>query len=150
MFEDKNTWVHYLRGSAYALRLAIGNAKNHFGYRYNERAVKVLRLILPYCLHPIKNKPELLIWLNRDYKPLGILPFKLWVRYEEFPWMHVSADNPNIAHLLNIKSIKKSIKEEIYTTYWLFDDFTAPWNGSKEAQKLLQLIEATYTEEESL
>jgi hypothetical protein len=130
--DNKKAWEHYILGAKYALQAALGTKMLNLRNNYNRRAVEALRVILPYCLHYVEN-PDTLIWLNRDYKPLGVLPFEEWVDYEAFPWLHVAKNDPAISHLLNIKNYD--------SCFFLFEDGTAPWLGKDHALRLLKLIQ---------
>lgn len=87
-------------------------------------------------LHPMRAFPDKYIWLNRDYKPLGCLPYGKWVDYGLFTWLHVAKDDPRIAHLSCLKNNDNYI--------FLFDDGNAPAYEKKYAERLLGLLEQIF------
>jgi len=93
--------------------------------RITSATVNILRPMLPYCLHPLDSfAPSPLIWLNRNYKPLGTMSGH--ANYHEYPWLHVDRDDPFIAKLLPYcREIVGLARQPIF---FLYDDFTAPRN----------------------
>ena len=140
--DKKDIWVRYLMGVSSALSTACGltNMYGSEAYRgtYSKKAVESLRPFLPYCLHPVGDGADF-IWLNREYKPLHVMPYEEWVDYKEFPWLHVRKDDPRIAELLTQCNW-------VCDLYFLFDDGNPPWAGKKEAIRLLGMIEDTLFE----
>ena len=142
-------WLKYLEGAAYALRFVIGthaiNGGRVYGSRsYNKRAAEALRGVLPYCLHPSGSGDDApLIWLNRDYKPLGVLPFSDHVEYADFPWMHVARDAPEIMPLL--AECKQVIAFcDAPPIFYLYDDMTSPVLGKANAERLIGLMDLVF------
>ena len=138
-------FVKYLEGAAIALRCAIGSHEamggRVHGRRYDGRAVEALRGVLPYCLHPASsgdNAP--FVWLNRDYKPLGVLPFNEFVTYSDFPWMHVCKEDPRIAFILS-ECKRCNAFCDGHPIFYLYDDATSPRRGKANATRLLGIIE---------
>lgn len=138
----------HLKSAAAALRCCIGwqhiNGNAMFGRnRFSTRAAECLRPFLPYCLHPVDDGSGRLIWLNRDYKPLGV-SHAGHVDYEDFARLHVDAADDVVARLR--KAVQKGEQDRCRFVFddgrtYLFDDSTAPWLGSSNAQRLLALIE---------
>lgn len=139
-------WVKCLTGTAYALRNAIGSHTidgypDIQGSPYSKRAVRALRGVLPYCLHPIKDTDgEQLIWLNRDYKPLGLMPYEDWVEYADFRWLHVHRNDARIRNLL-VSCAQTPATRGGGGVFYLFNDLTAPTNGKARAKALLAKID---------
>ena len=139
-------WVKYLTGAAYALRNAIGSHTadgypDIQGSPYSKRAVRALRGVLPYCLHPIgEENGKQFIWLNRGYKPLGVMPYPEWVDYAEFTWLHVDRNDERIQGLLG-SCLHVHASSESGGIFYLFNDWTAPTNGKRCAQELLAKID---------
>ena len=128
-------WVNYLIGSTCALRTALGLGDLRYRTGFSQRAVQSLRGILPYCLHEVSKCPDVYIWLNRDYKPLGILPFNNWTNYEDFTWVHVYKVDPSIHAALQImRYIPKA-------GYFFYNDETSPFFSKKHATSLLYYME---------
>lgn len=137
-------WQVFLRGSIYALVSALGGDGTFYGpgeqctrvheRGYSARAVRSIMGVLPYCLHPVGDS---LIWLNRDYKPIGVLPYGLWVKYEDFPWLHVRKDSPDIQQLL-------AECQQHHGVYYFYGDATDPRNGKKHATELLRKMRMPY------
>ncbi len=134
-------WTYYVRGAVYTLGSILAGTRDmraDAGYGYSTRAAKAARALLPYALNPLRddNDPKL-IWLNRDYKPLGVLPYGDFVNYWDFPHLHVSRSDPLIQPLLRVC-------KDHGGQFYLFDDRTSP-DGSKAAAKrllgLLQLVD---------
>jgi hypothetical protein len=96
----------------------------HPAYQYPPRSRRALRPFLPYCLHEAGEvREDAFIWLNRDYKPLGIATNER-VDYGKYPWLHVSKDE-SVA---------------IRGRFWLFGDLNPPWDSKKDAERLLSLM----------
>lgn len=137
-------WKRHVESSAIALRLAIGSPRCQYGslyLRYNKQAVGAMRCILPYCLHPVRDGDDApLIWLNRDYKPLGIAKYSEWVVYNEFPWLHVAIDDPQIAALLKECRLVRAFSDA-NPVFYLRDDASSPTIGKEHARRLLRLLE---------
>lgn len=135
MFEFKRQWANHIAGTFRALSIAAGTSSlyGHPG-RFNRKAVEALRLVIPYCLHPAGDEDDTLIWLNRDYKPLGTL--LAHADYEKFPSVHADPRDPAISKLLReAKSLH--VFADGGFVYWLFDDSTAPWKGKQHSVALL-------------
>lgn len=128
-------WIKYLEGAAVALQAAMGFRLYPFEESYNKRAAAALSAMLPYCLLPVSG-PGRFIWVNRDFKPLGVGPYLNSVHYESFPWMHVSGNDPLLAGLFAHLNIPSDYRDSIY----LFSENDAPWNSKKNAEKLLVLL----------
>ena len=99
-------WPQALEAAIYALTSALDESR---------RGSKIARFLapsaplLPYCLHPVDDE-QTLIWLNRAYKPLGVMTLtREWVRYAEYPWLHVAPSDPRISRLLTIHCQKTRV-----------------------------------------
>ncbi len=141
---DNSMWKRHVEGAAISLRLAIGSPSRQYGglyLRYNRQAVGALKCILPYCLHPVRAGDDApLIWLNRDYKPLGIAQYSEWVDYNKFPWLHVAIDDPQIAALLKECRIVRLFSDG-NPAFYLRNDASSPTIGKEHARRLLRLLE---------
>lgn len=132
-------WPRHVEAAAHALRCAIGLA-DMYGTpgsgceRYSVQAVKALRPLLPYALHPVDDGA--LIWLNRDYKPLGITRLFPWVDYLAFPSLAVNASDPAVT------AVRSRIARPDDQVLYLFDDGCPPWAGRRHALRLLGIVEA--------
>jgi hypothetical protein len=99
-----NQWIDHVAGATSALRCAMGEVDAQGCARperaFSRRAVEALRVVLPYCLAPVdactRAGTDTLIWLNRDYKPLGC-PDTGFYRYEEHTHVQVNAAHPAVA-----------------------------------------------------
>jgi hypothetical protein len=114
-------WRQILTSATKALYSAMGNPDE--GYHFSQRAAKALRPYLPYCLQQVDDRT--FIWVNRDYKPLGIIP-EDYVDYHDYPWLVVGAAEPVAA----------------MGWIYLFDDGCPPWRNRKTAERLIRLIDA--------
>ena len=93
------------------------------GYkRFQKKSVWALRAFLPYYLHEADERN--FIWVNRDYKPLGIVTEE-WIDYMQFPWLHVQADEP-------VASLGR---------FCLFEG-REPWESRACANWLIRMIES--------
>lgn len=130
-------WLSYVYGATASLRCACGITNMHdspaYLGSYSKKAVESLRSLLPYCLHPVTD--DVLIWLNREYKPLGVLPYGRWVDYQAFSWVHVRKDDLRLASLLPLCELVHR------DTYYLFLDGNPPWNCKRDALRLLRMLE---------
>lgn len=142
--KKESMWERYVDGAACALRLAIGSPDYRYGgsyRRYDRQAVGALKCILPYCLHPLRAGDDApLIWLNREYKPLGIDTYSEWVDYNEFTWLHVAIDDPKIAALLK-ECRHVRLFSDGNPAFYLRNDASSPTNGKEHARRLLRLLE---------
>ena len=139
MTEEKRLWVNYLVGARRALSAAAGTSSLCGHARpFNRRAVESLRIVIPYCLHPISDQDDTLIWLNRDYKPLGTLVAH--ADYEKFSTVHADPRDPAIAKLLQ-EPISRGVFTKDGFAYWLFDDLTAPSRGKQHAAALVAKLD---------
>jgi hypothetical protein len=98
------------------------------------RAVEATRVVLPYVLHPLDDTK--LVWLNRDYKPLGVLPYGTWVNYADFPTLHVERSNPAVQAIWD-RPRPLPTDELVY----LFHDTDAPWIERGYSLRLLARID---------
>lgn len=103
-------------------------------------AVRGLRPFLPYVIHPTHIGH---LWLNRDYKPLGVAVGVDggWVRYEDFPSHRVIALEATVA-AVSMKRLVSQFRDLEGDTFYLFDDATAPWDSVHDARKLLDKLDA--------
>jgi hypothetical protein len=94
-------------------------------------------LNFPYCLHRVDgNNSDRLIWLNREYKPLG-MPRKGWVDYSEYHDFQVSLYDARIIKLLPALSL-------VDGNYYFYNDGNHPRYdraAMSRYAKLLGLIE---------
>ena len=133
-------WKHYLKGAEAALATAIGDRR--YGRRYNRQAVESLRGVLPYCLHPASfGDSSTLIWLNRDYKPLGVFAGYGRVNYMEFPWLHVDRESQDISALLKKCKVVSGALCGGEKIYYLYSDRISPEVSKGTATMLLCLIQ---------
>jgi len=144
-----NAWKLYVNAGLRALRQALGSdgmyGRDLRFLGYSKRATEALRVALPYCLHPVDETDAggPLIWLNRNYKPLGVhsdtggmgcglFPF---VDYRDFPQVHIARDHPAARHLFDVLSPNRR------NCVYLFADLTAPWYRQTNALRLARLLE---------
>lgn len=124
----KPTWEIILASSAEALRKVTPNPNPSLyePLRFQKKSIWALRPFIPYCLRSVNDKT--FIWLNRDYKPLGIATksYDVFVDYMQLPWLHVQANEPVAAR----------------GDFWLFDDSCPPWNSKAHANRLILLIDS--------
>lgn len=136
------TWVHHLRIARQALRDVLLTYPR--GRRLSEARRTALRPLLPYCLHRVGPDSDALVWLNRDYAPLGVVktsgPLGVpdRVDYAAFQHLHVRPADPVVAAVQQAATRTGTADKG----FWLFDDGCAPWNGRAHAEDLLQLIES--------
>lgn len=93
-------------------------------------SIMKLRRDLPYVIGDTElNKTQILI--NRHYLPLGSNPpdNATWVRYEDFPQIHVRLTPEQIANVVDRPHGRA-----------LFDDGCAPWHGRPEATTYLDRL----------
>jgi len=123
-------WKRIVLGSVFSMRGCAGcfypNARQK---SFTELTMRALRPVIPYCLHPVEfnGSSGRLIWLNRDYKPLGVSGYWSNVDYGAFVTHHVRVDAPELEV---VRTKWKNVGAGAVTTYYLFDDASAPW-GSK-------------------
>ncbi len=98
-----------------------------------------IRTCCPYTFEKIykdKIPTDLILPLNRKYKPLGIHIESPWVSYEDFEFQSITPD------LINLESCPKVTKSGVtmntfdfytdYTNYYyLYDDGCSPWYSKK-------------------
>lgn len=137
-------WDKYLAAAARALRFTVGSHTIRGGpdlrHPYHRRTAEALRFSLPYCLMPLHGDGNsTMIWLNRDYKPLGIVSDER-VNYAEYPGVHVNKNDPRIAALLPY--CKKVLADEPgKSAYYLFCVTTSPIHSKANGRRLLALID---------
>ena len=117
--KNDQSWKEVFSSAIFALGGAIAPPP---AYRFSKQSIKALRPFLPYCLH--ETGRDNFIWVNRDYKPLGIGTDD-FVDYQLYPWLHVGKDNP-----LAMRG-----------QFWLFGDSNPPWQSKINAERLLNLME---------
>jgi hypothetical protein len=146
-----NQWINHVEGATTALRNAVGQVDAQSCRRldrgFSRRAVEALRVVLPYCLAPVDDTSSTLIWLNRDYKPLGCPDRGLsWYDYREHPHVHVDASHPAAAVVhqfaTNNEHPADVLDRGTRRTSWLFDDSCAPWTRPRHAARLLATLDA--------
>lgn len=104
--------------------------------RYSAAAVQALWNHLPYCWHPMAESDDLIL-LSRNYKPMGMAPRRISVRYEDYPQLTAPR---TVIHGLGGFHRNRSPDEP---ARWFYNDVTAPWNGKRHAATLLDLIRAS-------
>lgn len=85
--------------------------------------------------HPVADSDDLIL-LSRNYKPIGAVPRRIHVRYEDYP--HLMAPR-EVIHSVDGFHRNQNPEEP---ARWFYDDGTAPWNGKRYAETLLKLIRA--------
>lgn len=125
--------------SPLALTLMLAAEALTFDYwhagRYSRASVQALWNHLPYCWHPVADSDDLIL-LSRNYKPIGAVPRRIHVRYEDYP--HLMAPR-EVIHSVDGFHRNQNPEEP---ARWFYDDGTAPWNGKRYAETLLKLIRA--------
>lgn len=133
-------WMDTLRVSICALEFALRPPGSI-------RAVRVLRHILPYALVPVTPAnavPTKMIWVNRRYKPIGTaMP---WATYEDYPHLHVDADDPRIAPLL--LWAKTGSAGRPHDGIWLYTG-SEVYESVPRARQYLGLLTMIYTPDHS-
>lgn len=115
---NKKSWELLLSSAANAIEIA---SMGPYGTtRFQKKSVLALRPFLPYYLH--KADDQNFIWVNRDYKPLGIITEE-WIDYMDFPWLHVPVNDP----------------VALLGPFCLFEALP-PWASKEHAERLARLI----------
>jgi hypothetical protein len=105
------------------------------------RAVESLYYVLPYALHSMHGKPEHLILVNRDYKPLGCSTER-HIIYENYPHLHISTTDPIIAPLIK-RAERKKLKIE--GSFFLYNTYQeSPFNNLQTARTYLKILESIW------
>jgi hypothetical protein len=133
--ETGPAWAPYILAGISLLDLILCGVKNP-----PKGAYLTTRYMLPYMLHPVPDRPDLYIWLNRDYKPLGTYCSHSF--YQRYTSHHVRIDDPRLAKLVG-KLIKvKGMHDR--PSFAFYDDMTAPHKSRKTAtehRSLLKMID---------
>jgi len=95
----------------------------------NSFTYEEMRRDLLYVIHKTEI-PDTYILLNREYKPLGF--GTSWVRYEDFPNLHVYLTVADLAKL----------KTKLGASLYLFGE--QPWNGKRAARNYLKRLREAY------
>lgn len=111
------------------------------------RAVESLYSVLPYALHNMHGKPEHLILVNRDYKPLGFTTER-HIIYENYPHLHISRTDPVIAPLIK-RAEKKKLKivqlGHSGCSFYLYNTYQeSPFNNVQTARTYLKILESIW------
>ena len=154
---DKTTsplWVHHFEAARSSLLSALGYERRCDFYRespyrfanYSKRAAECLRPFLPYSIQKIDD--DRVIFLNREYKPLGFIGLNTdrcfssggeWVNYDLFESAIADINSPKVQSFLKACGPDVGKRDWIWFAY---DDITAPWYGRKQAEALLEKIHA--------
>jgi hypothetical protein len=138
-------WIRSLYTAQYHLQAAISP-------RFNRRAMRLARTLIPYCLSPLDDDDEsdTLILLNRDYKPLGIVAdyTDRPVDYRDFPHLHASRHDPRLAELLtHCRELNTGYR---VTSFYLFGDGgDSAEHGRRHAVRLINMLD-TVTKKQSV
>lgn len=142
-------WTYHVMGACRALDIAIGCRGSWLRprQRFSRKAVEALRPLLPYCLHPVDASGDTLIWLNRDYKPLGTAPRGYQARdqiielvpYGCFESLHIRADDPVLTVTYdNLRRL--NVFRDAVPVWFFFDDTSSPWSSREHAERLFFLL----------
>jgi hypothetical protein len=127
-------WDHALNAARFAVNNALGLASDGSRlYSFSARAVHAARPLLPYCLHEVSGVPGMLIWLNRQYKPLGTC--STFAHYEDFTWLHVPQDSPRLTRLRAVCACSD------FGGFWLHTDYTSPIHSAQNARDYAALLD---------
>tara|TARA_R110000868_G_scaffold296620_2_gene556862 strand:+ start:169 stop:621 length:453 start_codon:yes stop_codon:yes gene_type:complete len=137
-------WILHLEASRSALVCALGFNSYHdykIGYyrinNYSKRAAGCLRNFLPYCVQKLDEDSGKVIVLNRDYKPIGYCgSYSEWVDYGDFDSAHADMESPEMKAFLNACDKNK------HGMWYTFNDVTPPWYRAKNAERLINIIDA--------
>lgn len=124
-------WTEGFAAAVYAMRSAVGDPWS--GRSTNIRAVLAAKPLLPYVLHPVPDMPDVWIWVNRAYKPLGTAGG--WARYQDYAHLHVNRDDPRIARLKD-RCLDWGAGDGVA----LFNDNGAPWLDVHRARRYADLL----------
>jgi hypothetical protein len=132
----KADWTAYIAGAISALDTATGRDGYYHTRTGSLKAVEAIKVLLPYCLHPMIDMPDHWIWLNRHYKPLGTYDHidSYHFQYESFVQHHVRKDDPRIAEFLErCEPIDRD-------AVWVFLDHTSPFESLCCARDFADLL----------
>jgi hypothetical protein len=115
-----------------------------FRFMFRKRVAEaILRFNVPYCLHPIQGNDDVLIALNREYKPLGYPNYDHRVDYRLYPQYMIPISGLNMKDL---RSVADSFTPS-QDSYWFFyDDSNPPWFDKKCFCKYLEKLVAVFPE----
>ena len=105
------------------------------------RAVQSLYSILPYALHYMRGKPDYLIFVNRDYKPLGCTTMQ-HIIYEDYTNLHVLKTDPIIAPLIELAENKNLVVAGSFFIYNTYEE--SPFNTVQTAKTYLRILESIW------
>jgi len=147
----KNTtdkkWLLHLEASRSALVSVLG-FDSYEGYKnykygtggYSKQAAKCLRSFIPYCIQKLDKDNSKVIVLNRDYKPIGYCgSYHDWVNYSDFDSAIADIESPEMKAFLNACGKDRAGRDWMWFTC---NDITVPWTNSKNAKRLIGLIDA--------
>jgi hypothetical protein len=124
-------WFGAIQAARQAMDDGMGIERGRKIENFNRRAVRAVRALLPYCLHTVGDDSQSLIWVNRDYKPLGIASSSR-VEYADYTWLHVAIDDPRISELrTHCKMYPKSYAGP--NSFWLYTDASTPYHSASNA-----------------
>ena len=149
-------WLYHLEASRSALISVLGfNTYDDYkiGHmrlsNYSRRAAECLRLFVPYSIQKIDDQSNDVIVLNRDYKPIGYSGLNDtdtyrggdWLTYKDFDSAIADINSPEMQAFLRACGKDSGGRDWLWFT---FSDMTAPWYGRKNAERLVDLIDAAF------
>ena len=134
-------WPDLVRSAICYLNMALGTNPLPLWQgdgRFSKKTAYAMRGVIPYCLEPLREQGQY-IWLNREYKPLGILPYNDWVDYESFPLHRISLDEimsfrPEKAVPNSWSSVKRLTQQ--HDLFFFYSDTTAFYHSKKDTVRL--------------
>ena len=98
------------------------------------------RTLLPYTFH---RKNNLLLPLNRDYKPLGLMHFSSFVDYEKYEFLTIPMSELNFDDEEIIKANERNDRWMTFRFYF-FNDITVPWETMKDKKKYIHHVKRVF------
>jgi hypothetical protein len=140
-------WLLHLEASRSALVSVLGfdSYEEYKNYKYgtggySKRAAKCLRNFIPYCIQKLHKDSSKVIVLNREYKPIGYCGSYLdWVEYSDFDSAIADIESPEMKAFLTACGKDRAGRDWMWFTC---NDSTVPWTNSKNAKRLIGLIDA--------